>query len=1073
MNGKLTAFAWCFRCEQVVAHSNPRDSRGRTRIWRATRSLGAGVALLFGVLAISAAPAAAGLIIKPTSLTITFPNEVFGVTGTTSSAKNATIVNPLSGQPASAIGGAIGGTNSGDFAIAGNNCPATLNPGSNCQISVTFTPGALGARTGTLTISDSTNSDVATLTLTGDGVQGKLAHASTIMFRNVVVGQTRARAVTLSNPNKVALHIDSATTGGDYAITNDPCSGNDLAAGAKCVIDVALTPTVLGTDDGTLTLTDDALGSPQSIALTGTGVLALPKFSPGGLGFGKVIVGTTSAIKTTVMTNPNTVAMTINSISITSGPFAITSTTCGSSLGAGGTCDILVDFSPPADSTPGVKLSGTLSVDDNAFKTPQVVKLSGYPELADATLSATKLEFGKVEVDTTSAPQTETLTNNNVAGSVALSFSSISLGGKFPSAYTITSNTCGASLAAGSTCDVSVTFNPTVASNPNGTGESALLTILSNAKYPKQIVTLLGVAFGTGPTPTPTVAPTETPTPTPTPTAAPTETPTPTPTPTAAPTETPTPTPTPTAAPTETPTPTPTPTAAPTETPTPTPTPTAAPTASPTPAVGPQAGDILMAGGDGGGGLPPLGVALASFGNSLATAAFYNGTTNAFNETSGNLNHDRESAVSVVLPNGKVMIVGGEHCYVTAYSGLGVFECDALNTAELYDETTQSFTLAGSGSGGTMTSYRTGPTATLIQGCNCSLDGKVLIVGGSSGSSVVSSFTPPPAGAPAGQTALNTAEIYDPTADSFAALSATVPIAASCGTDPSAPFTGLVDHSATLIPNDNGKVLIAGGDGEQFFYDASDCAFIFDPATETFSKVASMTIPREVFQLTPDGGGTNGEEILATGGAQSESAACVGLGASNGTISVTTTNTAETYDPTTDTWAATTNVMHNKRLAHGNAPYIDPSLSGSPLFGKTVVFGGVDVEAGVYPPTVSANCVGTTSLHQTTTGSTDIFDPSTHSFTATGTMNQSRNAMGAGIVGVGSNAGELMVAGGACAKGGLSSWVVGASNAGTCDSTAVADYSEFYDPAAGTWSVGPGPAAGGTPASDPASAILP
>jgi hypothetical protein len=401
----------------------------------------------------------------------------------------------------------VGGTNSGDFQIAGNNCPATLNPGSNCQISVTFTPSALGTRTGTLTISDSTNSDVATLTLTGDGVQGKLVYASTIKFANQVVYTTsKPRAVTIYNFNKVALHIDSAATSGDYAITSDACSGKNLGAGAKCVIDVTFTPTVAGTDTGTLSLTDDALGSPQSITLTGTGVLTLPKFSPGGLAFGKVIVGTTSASKTIVMSNPNTLAMTISSISITSGPFAISSTTCGSSLGAGASCDIAVDFSPPAASTPNVKVYGALTVADNAFKTTQTLKLNGIPALADAALSTAlptkipnlvaELKFGKVQVNTTSAPLTETLTNNNVAGSAALSFSSFTLGGNFPSAYTITSNACTSPLAAGSSCDISFTFNPTSASNPKGTSETAKLTIVSNAQYPNQYVVLVGVAYG-------------------------------------------------------------------------------------------------------------------------------------------------------------------------------------------------------------------------------------------------------------------------------------------------------------------------------------------------------------------------------------------------------------------------------------------------------------------------------------------------------------------------------------------------------------------------------------------------
>ena len=93
--------------------------------------------------------------------------------------------------------------------------------------------------------------------------------------------------------------------------------------------------------------------------------------------------------------------------------------------------------------------------------------------------------------------------------------------------------------------------------------------------------------------PTPTPAPTMTPTLTPEPTVAPTMTPTPTPEPTVAPTMTPTPTPEPTVAPTMTPTPTPEPTVAPTMTPTPTPEPTVAPTMTPTPTPEPTVAVVL------------------------------------------------------------------------------------------------------------------------------------------------------------------------------------------------------------------------------------------------------------------------------------------------------------------------------------------------------------------------------------------------------------------------------------------------------------------------------------------------
>ena len=44
----------------------------------------------------------------------------------------------------------------------------------------------------------------------------------------------------------------------------------------------------------------------------------------------------------------------------------------------------------------------------------------------------------------------------------------------------------------------------------------------------------------------------------------------------------------------------------------------------------------------------------------------------------------------------------------------------------------------------------------------------------------------------------------------------------------------MVDQGAALIPNDGGKVLIAGGDILTFLGESSNLSFIFDPTTQTF-----------------------------------------------------------------------------------------------------------------------------------------------------------------------------------------------------------------------------------------------
>jgi hypothetical protein len=131
-------------------------------------------------------------------------------------------------------------------------------------------------------------------------------------------------------------------------------------------------------------------------------------------------------------------------------------------------------------------------------------------------------------------------------------------------------------------------------------------------------------------------------------------------------------------------------------------------------------------------------------------------------------------------------------CGTTAASG---FECDALATAELYDEASRTFSLAGAGSGMAMTTERSGATATLLG------DGvSVLLTGGSSGSTFTSLAVLPPGCGPVGQVSQNTAEIYNSMTDTF---SATVPIPGCPGpgekpTDPSCSGTFMGDALPTV-----------------------------------------------------------------------------------------------------------------------------------------------------------------------------------------------------------------------------------------------------------------------------------
>ncbi len=140
--------------------------------------------------------------------------------------------------------------------------------------------------------------------LNGAGPAATLSPTS-LSFGNQVINTTSvAKTVTLTNTGTAALNISSITTSGDFAIFSKTC-GSTLAVGAKCKVKVTFTPTVLGKLTGTLTFTDNAPNSPQTVALSGTGVLPAT-LTPATATYAAQAVGTTSAAKTFTLTNNQT-----------------------------------------------------------------------------------------------------------------------------------------------------------------------------------------------------------------------------------------------------------------------------------------------------------------------------------------------------------------------------------------------------------------------------------------------------------------------------------------------------------------------------------------------------------------------------------------------------------------------------------------------------------------------------------------------------------------------------------------------------------------------------------------------
>lgn len=193
------------------------------------------------------------------------------------------------------------------------------------------------------------------------------------------------------------------------------------------------------------------------------------------------------------------------------------------------------------------------------------------------------------------------------------------------------------------------------------------------------------------------------------------------------------------------------------------------------------------------------------------------------------------------------------------------------------------------------------------------------------------------------------------------------------------------DHTATLLAN--GEVLIAGGADQDPTGTGLASAELYDPSTDTFTQTGSMAVGRFLHTATLLQNG----KVLIVGGALTSASDPV--------------PTAEVYDPATGTFAMT-GAMATAREQHTATLLTD---------GRVLIVGGT-------------TSTGTGDLQPTATA--EVYDPSTGSFSVTGSMAEARTYHTATLL----PSGKVLVAGG-----------------GNENSTA-----EVYDPATGSFSIADG-----------------
>jgi uncharacterized protein YjdB len=308
-----------------------------------------------------------GAVISLNPTVLTFASQTVN---TTSAAKNVTVTN--TGNTNLTISNIS--SSDGEFAST-NNCPANIVPNTPCTIAVTFTPNSTGPHSATFTITDNAVGTPHTFTASGAGTgvaAVTLTPAAPLTFPGQSVNTTSAtQNVTLTNSGGAPLTVTSVLISGDFADTQN-CTAGAIPASGSCTITVSFTPTASGTRNGTLTFNDSASGSPQTYALTGTGIgVAGISFNPSSLTFPSQTTNTTSAAKTITVTSSGSAVLNITGI-VASGDFAQTNN-CPTSMAVGATCIVSVTFTPTVTGT----RNGAVQFTDNAPLTPQSVSLTG------------------------------------------------------------------------------------------------------------------------------------------------------------------------------------------------------------------------------------------------------------------------------------------------------------------------------------------------------------------------------------------------------------------------------------------------------------------------------------------------------------------------------------------------------------------------------------------------------------------------------------------------------------------------------------------------------------------------
>jgi hypothetical protein len=347
------------------------------------------------VVTLTGTGTAAAPIISIQPVALGFGSEAVG---TVSGAQTVTLINTGSAR-LSFASITITGTNAADFGIvstglapcqASNGSPIAI--GKSCTVEVDFAPQSGGSKSASLAFTDNAGGSPQLVTLTGTAAAPLVAFAPpslTFTTPQSVGTVSAAQSILVTNTGNAALSINHPllVTGANSSdfVVRDTCAPSLGTAPPSntCAIQVTFAPAAPGTRTATVSVSDNASGSPQTIPLSGTGVQAAVSIAPTPLKFGSEGVGTASAAVPVTVTNTGATGsvLQVSGVSLggpNPGDFSETNNCTGNGVGipATATCAIQVTFAPACAELPAAR-TATLTVIDNAADSPQSIAISG------------------------------------------------------------------------------------------------------------------------------------------------------------------------------------------------------------------------------------------------------------------------------------------------------------------------------------------------------------------------------------------------------------------------------------------------------------------------------------------------------------------------------------------------------------------------------------------------------------------------------------------------------------------------------------------------------------------------